>query len=412
MDVITKIIELKKLLDDGLLTLEEFNRYKSELIAGNSEIKKSETKINEKIPAENISSAGNTIAQKVNFTNNKAEDINAKNRYVKDLNHSQTNHSYGRYILVISLFLVFIGFTSYNLYFKEKWAKEERNNNGNESVKFTYLTEPVDKLESRSVTGLSNEKELYSYLDDVAVYWSSEWVKAKQFQNENKRFEEMLKVDRCINAYPLGFTEGLIMLNDLPMELSEKAREHFQSKLKELGFDPNWENDSNQKNLGDINNEIQSYETDRSVNENENQSDDGRFSKILSLYNAEKIKYNGIDYLFFPNSMSFTNVQKILSDDMLYDSENSVIYRLPTYDEMKSLFTRNSEVGTGYYTNGRYFKAKMAQEFSGIDEAVWFWLNVKSGQSCINMFNGANVDFQKYSTSFPVHTLLIGDLGC
>jgi hypothetical protein len=109
--------------------------------------------------------------------------------------------------------------------------------------------------------------------------------------------------------------------------------------------------------------------------------------------------------------MSLSEVNEILSES-LYDSDG-ITYRLPTYTEMKSLFRRNSGVGTGFYKNGINYKAKMPQEFNKIGEAVWFWLNVESGQSCINMYNGANVDFDKSSMSFPVHTLLIGEFkGC
>jgi hypothetical protein len=161
------------------------------------------------------------------------------------------------------------------------------------NVRFTYLTQPVDDLESMSVTGISNEQELFAYLDDVATYWCSEWQKAKQYQNANRRYEEMLKVDRCINAYPTGIQEGLIMLNDLPMELNSKAREHFQNKVKELGFDPNWDEYTTKEKSGDIDDGNESIETgrNRELDEDEynRQQEEAERQSNIAYYNSNSI---------------------------------------------------------------------------------------------------------------------------
>ncbi len=87
MDKITKLTELKKLLDNGLLTQDEFNNFKSELIMGNQ------------------------------FENN----------YVDDLNSTQTNHSLGRYLLLVLLFLGLLAVTSYIFYFKDEWKRESED---------------------------------------------------------------------------------------------------------------------------------------------------------------------------------------------------------------------------------------------------------------------------------------------
>lgn len=255
MDKITRLTELKKLLDNGLLTQEEFDNYKAELISNKSEGNEFQQE-NVVIETESTKVEENTIIENENEnetkTIDKQKDEKSQKEYVNKLNDTKTNHSYGRYILAIAFFLGGGFFIFYHFVLKEKWSNEDSimTNEGSKAnetnTRFTYLREPVDALESGLVTGISSEQELYAYLDEVANYWCSEFKKAKLFQNENRRFEEMLKIDRCISAYPLGFNEGLIMPNDLPAELCEKAREYFQNKVVELGFDSSWDEGANE----------------------------------------------------------------------------------------------------------------------------------------------------------------------
>jgi hypothetical protein len=299
MDKISRLKELKQLLDDGLLTQEEFNKYKSELIDGdiknhNDEVKTFNTSIEGNIgKEENLDNLNASFIEQ-----KKTKDQQSEKKYVQDLSSSKTNHSYGRYILAILFFVVGGFYIFYHFVLKDKWANidkiesQQNFDNLNAKTRFTYLTQPVDDLESMSVTGISNEQELYAYLDEVAVFWCSEWKKAQGYQNENKRFEEMLKVDRCINAYPLGFQQGLIMLNDLPMELNTKAREHFQQKVKNLGFDPFW----NEESVGestDLDEEIESFENGRSSQYNE---DEFNRQQEQAEYESSQAYYNSNEY--------------------------------------------------------------------------------------------------------------------
>ena len=300
MDKITKLKELKQLLDDGILTQEEFDKFKSELISGSAENLTNESKSKEIVLEEKITVEENTIdsnASKVE--QDKTAKIESEKKYVEELNSSQTNHSYWRYILAIVFFLGGGFYILYHFVLKDKWANEDKIesqqkfDNLNAKTRFTYLTQPIDDLESMSVTGISNEQELYAYLDEVAMFWSSEWKKAKEFQNDNRRFEEMLKVDRCINAYPLGFQEGLIMLNDLPMELNTKAREYFQQKVKDLGFDPYW-NEGSSEQIGSLEEEIESFEKGRSTEFDEaeynRQQEQAEYESSRAYYNSNEYK--------------------------------------------------------------------------------------------------------------------------
>jgi hypothetical protein len=300
MDKLTRLKELKQLLDDGLLTQEEFDKFKSELISVSAEKQNNDSQMPETSNEENITIEEKTIDSKVSHIEQvNTESIESEKKKIEELNSSQTNHSYWRYILAIVFFLGGGFYILYHFVLKDKWANEDKIesqqtfDNLNAKTRFTYLTQPIDDLESMSLTGISNEQELYTYLDEVAVFWCSEWKKAKEYQNENKRHEEMLKIDRCINAYPLGFQQGLIMLNDLPMELNTRAREHFQQKVKNLGFDPFWNEESGGESA-DLDNEIEKFESGSSSDFNEaeynRQQEQVEYESSQAYYNSKEYK--------------------------------------------------------------------------------------------------------------------------
>ena len=402
MDKITKLTELKNLLDDGLLTQEEFDRYKSELISGKTENQKDEPIANESVKSENVSSIQHTIEQKASNTKS-GDEKKVEKEYVQELNSSKTNHSYGRYILGILLFVGFIGITSYNFYFKEKWENEQTSTVENGNTRFTYLTQPIDELESYSVTGISNEQELYSYLDEVAVYWCSEWKKANQFQNENRRFEEMLKVDRCINAYPLGFQEGLIMLNDLPMELNSKAREYFQNKVKELGFNPDWNVDSNKEELGDLDDEIESFENGRSSEYDEaeynRQQEQAEYESSQAYYNSNN--ENSSKEFTDQNGNSFNSIQ---IGNQIWMNNNLNVDEFRNGDPIPQVKTKEEWVEAGdnkqpawcYYDNdpkngkkyGKLYNWYAVNDSRGLAPSGWHIPNIEDWRELSNNQGG------------------------
>ena len=159
MDKITKLTELKKLLDDGLLTQEEFDKYKSELLIGKTENQKDESKVNERLKSENDNSQENTNQQKEKIIIS-SEEKKTENDYVQSLNSSQTNHSYGRYILGILLFVGFIGITSYNFYFKEKWSKESKENGHMDQLIHESSASDRGSNDSKTQTNYSNNSEV------------------------------------------------------------------------------------------------------------------------------------------------------------------------------------------------------------------------------------------------------------
>ncbi len=307
MDRVSKLTEIKKLLDDGLLTQEEFDKFKSELLGIQSEDAK-DTKEDDSTKNHSDNQVVSESTEQEKHSKDLKNEI--EKDYAQELNSIQTSHSYWRYILAIAFFIGGGFYIAYKLHFKEKWAQEttEKQNLDEDShgTRFTYLTQPVDDLESYSVTGIANEQELYAYLNEVATYWCSEWKKAQKFQNENRRFEEMLMVSRCIDAYPLGIYQGIIVLNDLPSELSSKAFDYFQRKVKELGYDSNWNSErhkSDNKDESDSYNE--SYYNESSENDDyyNRQQEQAEYESSQAYYNSDE--YQGSEVKKKPETNIF-----------------------------------------------------------------------------------------------------------
>jgi hypothetical protein len=178
-----------------------------------------------------------------------------------------------------------------------KSSNESKPSSESESAslgtRFNYLTEPIDDLESGTVRGINNEKELYEYLDDVAIYWIGEWKKAQQFQNENRKFEEMLLVSRCIDAYPLGIYQGIIVLNDLPTHLGTKAENYFDKKVKFLGYNSNWISERHKSNdIEESDSYYESYYNESSENDDyyNRQQEQAEYESSQAYYNSNEFK--------------------------------------------------------------------------------------------------------------------------
>lgn len=310
LEKLKQLKELKELLDGNIINEKEFIKLKSELlneemeskeepniknVTRNEESKNDDSEKTQNGEEDHIRNySWSVIPEPIRVEDESEKWKNLKSK-IDEPNSNKTKTSSKTVErktsinnLPLIVFLAVAGIIGFLIYNNTKSNNETETENS-QNTRFTYLTQPVDDLESMSVTSISNEQELYAYLDEVATYWCSEWQKAKQYQNENRRFEEMLKVDRCINAYPLGFQEGIIMLNDLPMELNSKAREHFQNKVKELGFNPNWDEETSKEDLG----EIESSENNRVIEVNEDeynrQQEEAERQSSIEYYSSNKI---------------------------------------------------------------------------------------------------------------------------
>jgi uncharacterized protein (TIGR02145 family) len=406
MDIVSKLTELKKLLDEGLLTQEEFDKFKSELLGIQSE--------DAKDTQEDDSTKNHSDNQVVSeSTEQEKHSKDLKNEIEKDyaqkLNSIQTSHSYWRYILAIAFFIGGGFYIAYKLHFKEKWAQEttEKQNLDEDShgTRFTYLTQPVDDLESYSVTGISNEHELYAYLDEVAVYWCSEWKKAQQFQNENRRFEEMLMVSRCIDAYTFGIYEGIIVLNDLPTHLGTKAREYFDKKVKSLGYNSNW---NSERHKSDNKEESDSY-NESYYNESSENDDYYNRQQEQAEYESSQAYYSSIekdlDKKYFDQNGNEFGTVKI--GDLFWMNVNLNVDRFRNGDPIPQAKSNEEWIKAGenkqpawcYYNNDLSYGKKYGKLYNwyaindprGVAPLGWHVPNVKEWTQIEDFLGGAEV---------------------
>jgi TonB family protein len=138
MDKVTQLLELKRLFDNGLLTKEEFDKVKVDLIS--QQMDSSIVQNNDAAESTNTHGKQEVIEKIVDRNEKDISDVEVDKSseidYVKNLEDLKTNHSYGRYIIGILLFIGFVGVSSYNFYFKEKWGKEsEESGQTEESMK-------------------------------------------------------------------------------------------------------------------------------------------------------------------------------------------------------------------------------------------------------------------------------------
>lgn len=94
------------------------------------------------------------------------------------------------------------------------------------------------------------------------------------------------------------------------------------------------------------------------------------------------------------------------------NTENA-IWRIPTFDEVISLYNTDYSAGTGFYFKGNNYPAKINSAFNRIGSGSWFWLSDAHSDSskayAINLYEGIKVEFQKRNPEIPVHILLISN---
>lgn len=314
LEKLKQLKELKELLDGNIINEKEFIKLKSELlneemdskeepniknVTRNEESKNDDSEKTQNGEEDHIRNySWSVIPEPIRVEDESEKWKNLKSK-IDEPNSNKTKTSsktverkpsINNLPLIVFLAVAgIIGFLIYN----NSTSNNETETENSQNTRFTYLTQPVDDLESMSVTSISNEQELYAYLDEVATYWCSEFKKAKKYNNKNRRFEEMLMVDRCINAYPLGFQEGIIMLNDLPMELCSKAREYFQKRVIQLGYEPNWD-DNSSVSTSSLEEQIEEHERGSSSEYDEaeynRQQEQAEYESSQAYYNNEQTK--------------------------------------------------------------------------------------------------------------------------
>lgn len=109
---------------------------------------------------------------------------------------------------------------------------------------------------------------------------------------------------------------------------------------------------------------------------------------------------------------------------LTYDEANDLIsrtkeideqtdWRIPTYEEIKTLYSNNDSAGIGYNQNGIYYPAKMNAIFNDVKYGSWFWVKsektTNNKAQAINMHECIKVNFDKDMPSKPVQLILVSN---
>jgi hypothetical protein len=76
-------------------------------------------------------------------------------------------------------------------------------------------------------------------------------------------------------------------------------------------------------------------------------------------------------------------------------------WRMPTIEEIRSLYNPALKAGTGFYLNGKYYPAHIDSVFSAIGRGSWVWANERIGTTNARSFNlsqGIAVEYSAMDT--------------
>lgn len=85
-------------------------------------------------------------------------------------------------------------------------------------------------------------------------------------------------------------------------------------------------------------------------------------------------------------------------------------WRIPTIEEIRTLYNPSVRAGTGYYTEGRYFPAHIDPVFSAIGGGSWVWSNSQVGAGNARSFNlnqGKAVEYSATNTLYSTRAFAV-----
>ena len=145
--------------------------------------------------------------------------------------------------------------------------------------------------------------------------------------------------------------------------------------------------------------------------ENSEGYDNGEQIDNFTRYNIDCIKDLNTNYYWYiaPDKDFNFEEARLFSKNI---SERNLNWRIPTYNEIKSLYNSDYSAGEGFFNNDKYYPAKIHNVFNSIGSGSWFWVSDENSNSskayAINLHEGVKVNFDKNS-KFPVHLLLISN---
>lgn len=116
-----------------------------------------------------------------------------------------------------------------------------------------------------------------------------------------------------------------------------------------------------------------------SVSSNKNQA-----HYIVTSCNSIKDTQTGLEWLIGPDrNMTWYEARQWIENLNMCGNG----WRMPTIDEIQTLYNPGVKAGTGYYTNGRFFPAHIDPIFNNIGSGSWVWSNQNFNDGTAQSFN-------------------------
>jgi hypothetical protein len=87
-------------------------------------------------------------------------------------------------------------------------------------------------------------------------------------------------------------------------------------------------------------------------------------------------------------------------------------WRIPTIEEIRTLYNPTLKAGVGYYTGGRYFPAHIDPVFNAIGGGSWVWANEKIGDDAqsLNLNQGKAVTYSAMNTLYSTRAFAVRNM--
>lgn len=84
-------------------------------------------------------------------------------------------------------------------------------------------------------------------------------------------------------------------------------------------------------------------------------------------------------------------------------------WRMPSIEEIRTLYNPALKAGTGYYTGGKYFPAHIDSVFDAIGGGSWVWTNERVGDDArsLNLNQGKSVSFSAMNTFYSTRAFAV-----
>lgn len=277
------------------------------------------------------------------------------------------------------------------------WAKEKESIIKSETISTASNSSTPNNIIHCSNCNAANEKGVANFCVDCGIELRSEPIKPQnQIANQNNIVEKS-KTPFILGAIALAV---IITIVGFHYYRNKNDASNTNSKVDDITA-------VKADSTAIVQNSSSTSITNDQLVENNSYGD--KIDNFIK-YNENCIKDLNTNYYWYiaPDKNFDFDSTNIYSNRI---SERNLNWRVPTYAEIKTLYNPDLSAGQGYYTNNKYFPAKIHNVFSAVGSGSWFWVsdinNNSSKAFAINLHEGIKVNVDIQNHRFPVHLLLI-----